>query len=210
MTTSITILSHIQDRTKATRATSPGVDRPACRPHGASQKRRLLDARRGASRAGGKRCQGEATFSQEVVFNSSLDRRIDRLETIEAIRQLECGVPMSHSWTILGPNASYFTPFGAPQDAHRSREVRKAPKPCAGLRLLARSAGPYPPMPDLRGGLLRSKTASEPHPMHPIYSASFAAALYPHQPKSNRDCGASADGTSRASAGPDGPAEAAC
>jgi hypothetical protein len=31
--------------------------------------------------------------------------------------------------------------------------------------------------------------------MHPIYPASLAAALYPRQAKSNRDRGASADGT---------------
>ena len=43
---------------------------------------------------------------------------------------------------------------------------------------------------------LRSETAADPHPMHPIYPASLAVALYPHQAQSNRDRGAKADGTS--------------
>jgi hypothetical protein len=33
--------------------------------------------------------------------------------------------------------------------------------------------------------------------MHPIYQATLAAALYPHQAQSNRDRGANADGTGR-------------
>ena len=42
---------------------------------------------------------------------------------------------------------------------------------------------------------LRSETAAEPHPTHSIEPIPLAAALYPYRAQSNKDRGASADGT---------------